>query len=224
MAGPGGGGGKKKPKKPKRPNKPKNAPAYNPPDITTNMPNFMSFPEAPPAAPNFLPNTPGFEAAQGMFNDQMLAAGTAYNTQRNNLGAQYGLQSSRLDTDLGIARDRELANQAGRGVYTSGFSPVLMQQNVSTPFGRQYQDLASATEQGYANLASQYGDTQRQLQENLYDAYLQRANDAYQAEPLGFPIGGYDLPNLPEFSPIYNPTGPPKKPNKGKKKKKMGKK
>lgn len=172
----------------------------------TNPPNLGGMPAPPPAVPNFLPNTPGFEHAQTGINDANMAAATRYSTGSQMVPAQFNLGMARLDTDQGYAENALSEDLAGRGIFDSSWRPYLYGQQISTPFGRARQDLALGAAGQYADLGSQYGDSLLQGNQALFDAYQQRASDAFQAQPLGLPIGGYDVPPLPSFSPVYEPS------------------
>lgn len=212
----GKGAGKVKRKRQQRPQQP-----YGPPSMPTNAPSVGAMPKAPPEVPNFLPNTPGFERAQTDINDARLAADTAYSTQSQMIPAQFNLGMARLDTDKGYATEALNEDLAERGIFDSSHRPYLYGRDVATPFGRGAQDLAFDAANAYSGLASQYGNDLLGGARSLYDAYLQRAADAYQAQPLSLPTGGYNLPPLPSFSPIYEPS---RRAGKTRRKRKKGKK
>lgn len=202
----GKGKGRLKPKKPKYPKGPPPTGPKPPPGLPkTNPPEFMPFPNMPDAPPNFLPNTPGFEHAQTDINDQLMAAMTAYSTGGRMIPAVGGLSLARLGTDEGFARDRLMEDLAGRGITGSSDANYLMNRDVQVPFGRGRQDIGLNMAGQYADLGSQYGGSLLSGQRSLYDALNQRANDAYSAGPLGSSLGHYQVPGLPDFTPIYNP-------------------
>jgi hypothetical protein len=170
------------------------------------------YPKQPPAIPNFLPMTPGFEAAQRGANDALSGAEGAYAVGRTMIPAQLGLQKQRLTTDMGVATDRLREDLAGRGVYTAknaqgtygGTSPAgggigqsLYTQKVATPYGRQFQDLASQGAAQYGDLANSMGGAMLGYNQNIMQGLLDRAAQAYQDQPLSLGLGGYDLPHLP---------------------------
>jgi hypothetical protein len=179
------------------------------------------FPTLPPAPPNFLPNTPGFEQAQGQANDQLAAAEGQYAQGKTMIGAQLGLQGARLNTDQDVATSRQREDLAGRGIFTpygagstmakpqmatspggGGVGESLYNRNVATPFGRQRQDLGAAGAGAYGDLSQQYGQAQLRNSQDMYQAYLQRANDAYGAMPLSAQMGEYDVPDM--ANPIFS--------------------
>lgn len=204
------GKGKGKKKKARRNADQRNAPAYQTSMPKTNPPEFMPFPKIPDQGPpNFLPNTPGFERDQGQINDANMAAATQYSVGNQMVGPGLGLAASRLNTDMGYARQALDESLAERGVFQSGIRPYMHTQNIAIPFGRQFQDLGLNAGAQYADLASQYGGSLLGSQQALYEAYLNRANQAYEAMPLGAPQTGYNMPSLPPFTPIYGKKKPP---------------
>jgi len=205
----GKGSGKVRPNRPIK-KKPKPAGAWAPGPVETTAPQFSGMPQFPPEAPNFLPNTPGFEAAQSNVNNQRLAGATQYSTGNQLVSAGSDLGLARLGTDRGYAaRDVDEA-MAERGLYDSGIRAQEQQRQVAIPYGRQEQDIGLDAMGQYSDLATGYGGSELDVNQQLFQAYLQRALDAQQAMPLGLPIGGYQLPNTPEFNPIYPAKGKPK--------------
>jgi hypothetical protein len=192
------------------------------------------FPELPKAPPNFLPNTPGFEQAQGQALDTLAGAEGQYAIGKTMIPAQLGLQGARLQTDQDVATDRLREDLANRGIFTpygasgysaAGTSPAgggvgqaLYNRNVATPFGRQRQDLGAAGAGAYSDLSGAYGGAQLGYNQDMYQALLGRANDAFSAMPLSAQMGGYALPDMamPSFSAPPQSTRPgrtrPRKP------------
>lgn len=180
-----------------------------------------AFPAAPPQVPNFLPMTPGYEAAYRGANDQLAAAEGAYAASGSMIPAQVGLEQARLRTDQDVATDRLKEELAGRGVYTpfaaestardpryatnpggGGVGGALYDRRVATPFGRETQDLGSRAAQAYQDRSLGYGQAQLGFNQDMYEALLGRSRDAFEAMPLTLPIGGYELPAMagPTFS------------------------
>lgn len=178
---------------------------------------YPQFGQNPP--PNFLPNTPGWEAARAGASGDLLNAQTQYNIGNQMVPAILGLQNARLDTDRAYAARDVDENLAGRGLITSGIRAQDQQRKVAIPYGRQYQDLGLGAAGQYADLASQYGGANLGYNQNLFGALGQRANDAYAAQPLGMAVGQYQAPDMARFTPTYKPSGGPKK---AKRKKKAG--
>jgi len=168
-----------------------------------NVGGFPQFGQNPP--PNFLPNTPGWEAARASASGNLLGAQTEYNNQNQMIPAQLGLQTARLDTDRGLATQRVDENLANRGLITSGLRAKAQEQQVGIPFGRQYQDLGLGAAGGYANAASQWGGANLGYNQDIFNSLLDRANTAYQAQPLGMSVGQYSAPDMPAFQPYYPP-------------------
>ena len=200
------------------------------------------FPNTPPQSPAFLPNTPGYEQRWRGANDQLSQAEGAYAVGQEMIPSQYGLQKSRLDTDMGVATDRLKEDLAGRGVYTAknaqgtyggtspaggGIGQTAYTQKVATPFGRQYQDLADSAANAYNQMYQDYAGANLGYNMNQYDNYLQTADEAYNMAPMGLSSGGYNVPGMDSpyypFAPQGRPTGGGKKkpsgnrnsPNKG---------
>ena len=161
--------------------------------------NVGGMPRPAPTVPNFLPYTPGFMNAQGQANDALTAAEGQYGIAQTMIPAQLNLQRSRINTDMGVAKSQLDENLAERGVYGNGtgIRTDLMNRHVATPFGRQYQDVGFNAAAQYADAANQYGAAQLGYNQSIMDALQQRAADVYSAQPLGMPVGGYTVPNLP---------------------------
>lgn len=180
-----------------------------------------AFPAAPPQVPNYLPMTPGYEAAYRGANDQLAGAEGAYAAAGALIPAQIAQNRARLDTDQSVATDRLKEQLAERGIYTpygadstvrdprmatspagGGVGEALYGRQVATPFGRSRQDLGSAAADAYEGRALEYGGAQLGFNQAMLDALLGRANDAFSAMPLSLPIGGYELPEMagPSFS------------------------
>lgn len=187
------------------------------------MPEIGGFPrfgQNPP--PDFLPNTPGWEAARAQASGNLLNAETEYNTGNQLVGSTLGLQNARLDTDRALAARSVDENMAGRGLVTSGLRAQAQQEQVATPFGRQYQDLALGAAGQYADLASQFGGANLGYNQGLFNSLYQRANDAYEAQPLGMAVGQYQAPDMPGFTPTYSPSGGRRQTRPKKRRKKAG--
>lgn len=187
-----------------------------------------AFPAAPPQVPNFLPMTPGYEAAYRGANDQLAGAEGAYAASGALIPAQIAQQRARLDTDQNVATDRLKEQLAERGIYTpygagstaaapqmadspagGGVGEALYNRQVATPFGRSRQDLGGAAADAYQGRALEYGGAQLGFNQAMFDALLGRAGDAFEAMPLSLPIGGYELPEMagPSFSAPPNKGG-----------------
>lgn len=157
-------------------------------------------PAPAPTPPNFLPLTPGFMNAQGLANDQLAAAEGQYGIAQTMIPAQLNLQRSRINTDMGMAQSRLDEDLAERGVYGNGtgIRTDLTNRHIATPFGREYQDVGLYAAAQLADAANQYGAAQLGYNQSMMDALQQRAADVYAAQPLGMPIGGYEVPDLPK--------------------------
>lgn len=162
--------------------------------------NVGGMPQPAPPVPNFLPLTPGFMNAQGQANDMLAAAEGQYGIAQTMIPAQLNLQRSRINTDMGVAQSQLDENLAERGVYGNGtgIRTDLTNRHIATPFGRQYQDVGFNAAAQLADAANQYGAAQLGYNQNIMDALQQRAADVYSAQPLGMPIGGYTVPDLPK--------------------------
>lgn len=171
-------------------------------------------PQPAPTPPNFLPMTPGFMNAQGLANDQLAAAEGQYGIAQTMIPAQLNLQRSRINTDMGVAKSQLDEDLAERGVYGNGtgIRTDLTNRHIATPFGRQYQDVGFGAAAQLADAASQYGGAQLAYNQSIMDALQQRAADVYSAQPLGMPIGGYTVPDLPKPN---TGGGGKRRPNKG---------
>lgn len=180
------------------------------------MPGVMGFPQEGNTPQNFLPNTPGYESSMRGLNDQMAGADTAYSVANQMIPATTGLQTSRLDTDQAYARNQVDEDLAERGLITSGIRGQMQQKHVSIPYGRQYQDVGLDAAGQYADNASQYGQANLGYDQGQIQALLQRAQDAYGAQPLGASYGTYKAEQMPGFWNTYGNT------NKKKKNKKKG--
>jgi hypothetical protein len=152
--------------------------------------------------------TPGFERSQRGANDALTAAEGQYAVSSGLVAPQLNLQQQRLKTDMGVAANRLDENLAERGVFSGGIRPQMYDREIATPFGRQFQDLALGAAGQYADIANQYGGAQLGYNQQIMDALQQRAADVYQAQPLGMPIGGYQLPHLPTPTFQYPATAP----------------
>jgi hypothetical protein len=183
------------------------------------------FPKQPPTPPNFLPMTPGYEAAYRGANDQLAAAEGSYAASGAMIPAQLQQAQARLRTDQDVATDRLKEQLAARGIYTpysaehtiddprystspagGGVGQALYNRSVATPYGREFQDLGAAGAQAYQDRSQQYGGAQLGFNQAMLEALLGRAGDAFEAQPLSLPIGGYELPQMPGPS-FSNPPG-----------------
>lgn len=175
-----------------------NRPRPQPPLQTGGLPfQAGQIPKAPPSIPNFLPSTPNFERGQNTIEDQRSLAGANYNFQTGQIKPQLDLGLARLDTDQGQAMDRLHESLAERGVFTAGFRPVLEQQQVVTPFGRQRQDLASNAARAYGEAGMDYGQAQLNADQSMFNLYNDTAQETASQPYLGFGYGGYQVPNQP---------------------------
>ncbi len=187
-------------------------------------PGVGGMPQLPPTPPAFLPATPGFEAARRSANDQLTGAEGQYAMGQIMTPAQLGLENQRLTTDMGFATNRLNEDLANRGVYTAknaagtygnvspaggGIGQSLYTEHVATPFGRQFQDLASQGAQSYGDLASNMAGAQLGYNQNLFTGLLGAGQEAFQAQPLSLPIGGYNVPNMANPSFTSPPQGRP---------------
>lgn len=155
------------------------------------------FPKSPPPIPNFLPNTAAFEHAQTGANDALSRAGSQYNIETGLIAPQMNLAAGRLKTDMGVAKQYLDEDLAARGIYDSSHRPQLYKQDIATPFGRAFQDLALGAAGQYANAGMGFGESLLGHNRSMFDAYNQRADDAFAMAPLSVPTGGYNLPHLP---------------------------
>lgn len=186
-------------------------------------PGVGGMPQLPPTPPAFLPMTPGFEGAQRQANDTLTGAEGQYAMGQIMTPAQLGMQKQRLTTDMGVATDRLREELAGRGVFTpknaaggyggtspagGGIGQTLYGRNVATPFGRQFQDLASSGANAYAGMAGDLAGAQLGYNQNIFEGLLGRANDAFQAMPTNLPLGGYNVPDMPNQSFTFQPEKP----------------
>lgn len=194
------------------------------------------FPNVPPQAPSFLPNTPGYEQRWRGANDQLSQAEGQYAVGQEMIPAQYNLQHQRLVNDQNVATNRLNEDLAGRGVYTAknaaggyggtspsggGIGEALYSRNVATPFGRQFQDLADARAQAENALSSNYAGANLGYNMDMYNNLLGTADEAYQMSPYGLSSGGYNVPGLdaPFFSfPPQKAGGGKRRPAKNKNK------
>ena len=160
--------------------------------------NVGGMPKPAPQVPNFLPLTPDYMHTQGQANDMLSAAEGAYGIANTLTPAQTRLQTERVNTDMGVAKSQLDEDLAERGMYDSGVRTTLTNRHIATPFGRQYQDIGFGAGSQYADAANQYGGAMLGYNQMLMDALGQRAADVYAAQPLGMPIGGYAVPDLPK--------------------------
>lgn len=187
----------------------KGAGSTKPTSQQPNLGGVGGYPALPGQIPNFLPNTPQFEAAQRGANDQLTAAEGQYAAGQQMIPAEANLQRARLNTDQAYATEAEKEMLAQRGIFATGSGPAgtggvssyLMGRDVSTPFGRQFQDLGANVAGQYGNLASQYGGAQLGFNQDIMNALLQRASDAYGQMPMSIPFD-YQTPHMqqPMFS------------------------
>ena len=201
------------------------------------------FPKDPDAPENFLPMTPGYEQDWRGLNDQLMAAEGQFAQGQAMLPAQYNLENTRLQNDQDLATKRLKEDLAGRGVYTAknaagtygGTSPTgggvgetMYSRNVATPFGRQFQDLASSAAGAYQDLYGDYAGANLGYAQGNNEALLNRANEAYELDPMGLSNGGYEVPDIASpyfpFAPGRPKSGRRRPAKKKNNKKKGGKK
>lgn len=186
------------------------------------------FPKMPTPPADFLPMTPGYEQDWRGLNDQLGAAEGQFAQGQAMLPAQYNLMNTRIQNDQDVATDRLKEDLANRGIYTAknaagtygGTSPAgggvgesLYSRNVATPFGRQYQDLAAQQAGNYQSLYGDYAGANLGYAQGINEALLNRANEAYQLDPMGLANSGYEVPDM--ASPYY-PFAPQGRPRTGK--------
>jgi len=159
------------------------------------------------------------------------------------LPAAYNLQNTRLQNDQAVATDRLKEDLANRGVYTAknaagtygGTSPAgggvgesLYGRNVATPFGRQFQDLAADQAGRYNSLYGDYAGANMGYAQGINEALLNRANEAYQLDPMGLANSGYETPDIAApyfpFAPTGRPTTGQRRPRKNQDRKSNNKK
>lgn len=198
------------------------------------------FPQQGKPVPNFLPMTPGYEQDWRGLNDQLSQAEGQFAQGQAMLPAQYNLEKTRLQNDQTTATNRLNEDLAGRGVYTArnaaggyggtspsggGIGESLYGRNVATPFGRQFQDLAASGAGAYQNLYGDYAGANLGYAQGNNQALLNRANEAYQLDPMGLATSGYNLPDMAQPYYPFAPQGRPggggrRRPNKNKNKNK----
>ena len=232
---PGGGGSRKQGGGNKPPGGLPNLP---PPQAGAGMVGGVGeFPRYPEQQDDFLPMTPGYEQDWRGLNDQLGAAESEFAQGQAMLPAAYNLQNTRLQNDQDVATDRLKESLAERGVYTAknaaggygGTSPAgggvgekLYGRDVATPYGRQFQDLAADQAGAYQNLYGNYANANLGFFQGNNEALLNRANEAYELDPMGLANSGYTVPDMAApyfpFSPQNSPTGGRRRPAGNKKK------
>ncbi len=221
VPGKGGGGGKK--------GGGKGGPLPNMPPKGGGMAGGVGeFPKMPSPPANFLPMTPGYEQDWRGLNDQLSAAEGQFAQGQAMLPAEYNLMNTRMQNDQNLATKRLNEDLAGRGVFTAknaagtygGTSPSgggvgqsMYSRDVATPFGRQFQDLAAQQAGAYNSLYGDYAGANLGYAQGINEALLNRANEAYQLDPMGLANSGYEVPDM--ASPYY-PFAPQNRPNSGK--------
>jgi hypothetical protein len=238
--GPGGAGGGGR--RPKGGNK--GLPNMPPPQAGGGMPGGVGqFPKQPTPPANFLPMTPGYEQDWRGLNDQLGQAEGQFAQGQALLPAQYNLQNTRMQNDQQVATDRLKEDLANRGVYTAknaagtyggtspaggGIGETMYGRNVATPFGRQFQDLAADQAGRYNSLYGDYAGANLGYAQGINEALLNRANEAYQLDPMGLANSGYEVPDMAApyypFAPQGRPTTGHRRPRKGQNKKGNNKK
>lgn len=229
-----GGGGRRRNNNGKKPGGLPNLP---PPQAGAGMVGGVGeFPKYPEQQDDFLPMTPGYEQDWRGLNDQLGAAESEFAQGQAMLPAVYNLANTRLQNDQTVATDRLNEDLAARGVYTAknaaggygGTSPsgggvgeTMYGRNVATPFGRQFQDLAADQANAYQNLYGTYAGANLGYNQGINEALLNRANEAYELDPMGLANSGYSVPDMAN---PYFPFAPQNRPGGGGKKKKNNKK
>ncbi|RPJ39740.1 MAG: hypothetical protein EHM35_01600, partial [Planctomycetaceae bacterium] len=167
------------------------------------------FPQMPEPPDNFLPMTPGYEQDWRGLNDQMSQAEGQFAQGQAMLPAAYNVANTRLQNDQDLATKRLKEDLANRGVYTpknaaggyGGTSPTgggigesMYSRDIATPYGRQFQDLASDQAGAYNSLYGDYAGANLGYAQGMNEAMLGRANEAYELDPMGLANSGYQVP------------------------------
>lgn len=181
-------------------------------------------PQMPTPPANFLPMTPGYEQDWRGLNDQLSAAEGQFAQGQAMLPAMYNQQNVRLQNDQNVATDKLKEDLAARGIYTAknaageygGTSPAgggvgesLYGRNVATPYGREFQDLAAQQAGAYQDLYGQYAGANLGYAQGINQALLNRANEAYELDPMGLANSGYEVPDMADPYFPFAPTGRP---------------
>lgn len=157
--------------------------------------NFPA-PQNPP--PNFLPNTPGFEAGIRGLEDQYSQQRLGVINNQNLIDPMVRQQFERMSTDAGYSANQHVESMADRGLWDSSVNPYLYQRDIAIPYGRGQQDLADWAAQQYTGSASDLGELDLGYMQQLAELYLNAAAESAANLPM----------NVPQFSQGQQPRIP----------------
>ena len=143
-----------------------------------------------------LPLDPQFEAVRRVLEDNLARSLSEVQVGQQQVGAQQGLQTARMNTNQGNDQQQLLESMAGRGTLNSS---IYGDQTglLATDYARQHQDLANSIASSYSGLSNQAGDAYATYNQGLAEALL---------------ASGQNSANDPNAVTPHLPTGkPPRK-------------